>query len=119
MKGDGVKPLRGKTLCLSTHPDITAPDLLDQAVKKMKDFNKGLDDGPFILLYPDGSEVINVPGTQIPFMLNKYKEEIGKTYQRINIFICSKEDLEEGKLCCFVLVVSSANMPSLAVLYRF
>lgn len=111
MKGGGVKPLRGKTLRLSTHPDITAPDLLDQAVKKMKDFNKDLDDGPFVLLYPDGSEVINVPGTQIPFMLNKYKEEIGKTYQRINIFICSKKDLEEGKLCCFVLVVSSAKMP--------
>ncbi|CAJ1076020.1 G2/M phase-specific E3 ubiquitin-protein ligase-like [Xyrichtys novacula] len=99
VKGGGLKPLRGRSLCLSTHPDITAPDLLDQAVKKMKDFNKDLDDGPFILLYPDCSEVVNVPGTETPFMLKTYKEEIGKPYQRITIYICSKTDFEEvGKL---------------------
>ena len=109
-KGGGVKPQRGKTLCLSTHPDITAPDLLNQAVKKMRDFNKDLDEGPFLLLYPDGSEVINIPGTQRPFTLKTYKAETGRPYQRITIFICSKKDFEEGKLCCYDLVVSSAKM---------
>ncbi|XP_049441442.1 uncharacterized protein LOC125894224 [Epinephelus fuscoguttatus] len=89
-KGGGVKPQRGKT-----HPDITALDLLNQAVKKMRDFNKDLDEGPFLLLYPDGSEVINIPGTQRPFTLKTYKAEIGRPYQRITVFICSKKDFEE------------------------
>lgn len=109
-RGGGVKPQRGKTLGLSIHPDITAPDLLDQAVKKMRDFNKDLDEGPFVLLYPDGSEVINIPGTKRPFTPKTYKAEIGKPYHRITVFICSKKDFEEGKLCCCDLVVSSAKM---------
>lgn len=110
-KGGGLKPHRGKSICLSTHPDITALDLLNEAVRKIKDFNKDLDEGPFLLLYSDGSEVINIPGTQIPFTLKTYKAEIGKPYQQITIFICSKKDFEEGKLCCYDLVVSSAKMP--------
>ncbi|XP_062410407.1 G2/M phase-specific E3 ubiquitin-protein ligase-like [Sardina pilchardus] len=94
-RGGVLKPWRGRSISLSTHPDISGPDLLDEAVRKMRDFNKDLDEGPFLLLYPDGSEVINIPGTQIPFSLKAYKEEIGKQYQRIVIFICQKEDFEK------------------------
>ncbi len=109
-KGGVLKPQRGKTVCLSTHPDITALDLLNEAVRKMRVFNKDLDEGPFLVLYPNGSEVINIPGTQRPFTLKTYKEEIGETYQRITNFICQKKDFEEGKLCYYDLVVSSAKM---------
>ncbi|XP_032363602.1 G2/M phase-specific E3 ubiquitin-protein ligase-like, partial [Etheostoma spectabile] len=94
-KGGVLKPKRGKTISFSTHPDITALDLLNEAVRKMRDFNKDLDEGPFLLLYPDGSEVINIPGTQRPFTLKAYKEEIGKSYQRVIIFICQKKDFEK------------------------
>lgn len=60
----------------------------------MKDFNKDMEDTqiPYILLYPDGSEVIKIPGTQRPFTLKDYKTEIGKNYARINLFICRKKD---------------------------
>ncbi|XP_039465100.1 G2/M phase-specific E3 ubiquitin-protein ligase-like [Oreochromis aureus] len=61
----------------------------------MKDFNKNLKDGPFLLLYPDGTEVITVPGTQRPFTLEAYKAEVGKPYQRITVFICLKSDFED------------------------
>ncbi|CAI5646155.1 unnamed protein product [Oreochromis niloticus] len=61
----------------------------------MKDFNKDLKDGPFLLLYPDGTEVITVPGTQRPFTLEAYKAEVGKPYQRITVFICLKSDFED------------------------
>lgn len=110
--GGVIRPQRGRTICLSTSPDVTAPELRDLAVKQMKYFNKDLDDGPFALLYHDQSEIVNIPGTQTPFTLRKYKEEIGKSYQRITVFICSKRDLEEGKLCSFVLVVFSSNILS-------
>lgn len=97
---DGLKPQLGKTVSLKTDPDVTATTLLNQAVKKMKDFNKDLKEGPFLLLYPDSSEVINIPGTQRPFTLEAYKTEVGKSYQRITLFICLKRDFEEGKLSC-------------------
>lgn len=46
--------------------------------KKKKDFNKDMEEGPYILLYPDDTELINIPGTQRPFTLKDYKTEIGK-----------------------------------------
>ncbi|XP_025760309.1 G2/M phase-specific E3 ubiquitin-protein ligase [Oreochromis niloticus] len=95
IKKGGLKPYRGKTIFLTTDPDATATSLLNQAVKKMKDFNKDLKDGPFLLLYPDGTEVITVPGTQRPFTLEAYKAEVGKPYQRITVFICLKSDFED------------------------
>ena len=51
------------SLVLTTHIEITGPQLLTQAVKKRRDFNKDMDEGPYVLLYPDGSQVTTVPGT--------------------------------------------------------
>lgn len=99
-----LKPQRGKTISLATNPDVSATPLLSLAVKKMKDFNKDIEDEPFLLLYPDGTEVINIPGTQTPFTLADYKAEIGKPYQRISLFLCLKRDFEEGKLRCLCVL---------------
>ncbi|XP_007545094.2 G2/M phase-specific E3 ubiquitin-protein ligase-like [Poecilia formosa] len=94
-----LKPQRGRTISLATNPDVSATPLLNLAVKKMKDFNRDLKDEPFLLLYPDGTEVANIPGTQTPFSLSAYKAEVGKSYQRITLFLCSTRDFEEaGKL---------------------
>ncbi|CAI5657238.1 unnamed protein product [Oreochromis niloticus] len=112
IKKGGLKPYRGKTIFLTTDPDATATSLLNQAVKKMKDFNKDLKDGPFLLLYPDGTEVITVPGTQRPFTLEAYKAEVGKPYQRITVFICLKSDFEDGKLLMFVWILTHIPLVS-------
>lgn len=112
IKKGGLKPYRGKTIFLTTDPDATATSLLNQAVKKMKDFNKDLKDGPFLLLYPDGTEVITVPGTQRPFTLEVYKAEAGKPYQRITVFICLKSDFEDGKLLMFVWILTHIPLVS-------
>lgn len=101
IKKDGLRPYRGKNVALRIGPDSSATSLLSEAVKKMRDFNKDLRDGPFLLLYPDGTEVINIPGTNSPFTLGAYKAEIGKPYQRITLFICIKSDFEEGRLAVF------------------
>ncbi|XP_028650961.1 uncharacterized protein LOC114646789 [Erpetoichthys calabaricus] len=90
--GSDLKPVRGKTLPLFTDPLVAAPDLLKLAVQKMRTFNKDMDEGPYILLYPDCSEVVNVPGTERPFVLAEYKKEIGKAYCRISFFICLEKD---------------------------
>ncbi|KAK6321938.1 hypothetical protein J4Q44_G00067300 [Coregonus suidteri] len=86
--GTDLKPLRGKTLQLFTDPEVAAPDLLKQAVQKMTTFNKDMHEGPYVLLYPDCSEVVHVPGSERPFKLAEYKKEIGKAYSRITFFIC-------------------------------
>lgn len=96
-----LKPLRGKTLPLFITPEITAPDLLKQAVEKMRTFNKDLVEGPYVLLYPDCTEVINVPGTERPFRLADYKEEIGKNYNRISLFICPESHFKRGLLILY------------------
>ncbi|XP_043981878.1 uncharacterized protein LOC122836180 isoform X4 [Gambusia affinis] len=94
-----LKPQRGRTISLATNPDVSATSLLSLAVQKMKDFNKDVKDRPFLLLYPDGTEVINIPGTQTAFTLAAYKAEVGKSYQRISLFLCLISDFEEvGKL---------------------
>lgn len=94
--GTDLKPQRGKTLPLLTNPEVEAPDLLRQAVQKMKTFNKVMDDGPVDLLYPDCLEVVRVPGSERPFHLAEYKKEIGKAYARITLFICLETHYRRG-----------------------
>lgn len=45
--GTDLKPLRGKTLPLFTDPEVAAPDLLKQAVQKIRTFNKDMHEGPY------------------------------------------------------------------------
>ncbi|XP_034065966.1 G2/M phase-specific E3 ubiquitin-protein ligase-like [Gymnodraco acuticeps] len=92
-----MKPVRGKTLPLILDPDTDAAGLHGLAVKKMTDFNSDMDEGPYVLIYPDTSEVINIPGTSTPFNLREYKMEIGKTYNRIALFICLESDYDKGE----------------------
>ncbi|XP_023154350.2 uncharacterized protein LOC111588293 isoform X1 [Amphiprion ocellaris] len=86
--GTDFKPVRGKSLPLFVDPEVEAPDLLKQAVKKMRTFNKDVPEGPYVLLYPDCSEVVHVPGSEKTFKLADYKKELGRPYCRINFFIC-------------------------------
>ncbi|KAI3356732.1 hypothetical protein L3Q82_003407 [Scortum barcoo] len=86
--GADLRPLRGKTLPLFVDPEVAAPDVLKQAVQKMRKFNKDMQEGPYVLLYPDCSEVVHVPGSERPFKLAEYKKELGKPYSRITFFIC-------------------------------
>ncbi|XP_029699692.1 uncharacterized protein, partial [Takifugu rubripes] len=83
-----LKPLRGRTLPLFVDPDIEAPDILSKAVQKMRTFHQDTPEGTYVLLYPDCSEVIHVPGSERPFKLAEYKQELGRPYSRITFFIC-------------------------------
>ncbi|XP_061698881.1 MAX dimerization protein MGA a isoform X9 [Syngnathoides biaculeatus] len=91
-----LKPARGRTRPVFVDPDVTAPDLRKQAVRKMRTFYKDLGEGPYALLYPDRSEVVHVPGTRSPFSLSAYKKELGKAYARITFFICPEGHFRGG-----------------------
>ncbi|XP_016124067.1 G2/M phase-specific E3 ubiquitin-protein ligase [Sinocyclocheilus grahami] len=90
---DGVlKPMRGRSLPLEVQTNWSSEQVLIAGEKKVKDFNQDMEEGPYVLLYPDCSEVKHIPGTNTPFKLQLYKEAIGKTYQRITLFICTVQD---------------------------
>lgn len=95
---DGIdfKPVRGKALPLFVDPEVAAPDILKQAVQKMRTFNKDMQEGPYVLLYPDCTEVVHVPGSERPFTLAEYKKELGKQYSRITLFICLERHFKGG-----------------------
>ncbi|RXN36255.1 hypothetical protein ROHU_003095 [Labeo rohita] len=90
---NGLRPMRGKNLPLHVDPQWSSEQLLAAALKKQKDFNQDMEDGEYVLLYPDGSQIKNIPGTDTPFTIGEYKEAIGKAYQRITLYICTLEDL--------------------------
>ncbi|KAJ8000005.1 hypothetical protein DPEC_G00200320 [Dallia pectoralis] len=86
-----LKPVRGMALPLKVQPTLDAEQLQQAAEQKMKDFYKDLD-GTFILLYPDGTKIINIPGTETAFSLKQYKKTVRKNYHRITVYICQTED---------------------------
>ncbi|XP_047435743.1 uncharacterized protein LOC125004939 isoform X2 [Mugil cephalus] len=88
-KKNGIKPIRGKTLPLRVEPQWSSEQLLAAAVKRLNVFNQDTEDGEYVLLYPDGSEIKTLPGTDAPFTIKDYKEAIGKAYQRITVYICA------------------------------
>ncbi|XP_025764058.1 uncharacterized protein LOC106097720 isoform X2 [Oreochromis niloticus] len=88
----GMRPIRGKSLPLHVDPSWSSERLLGAAIKKLKDFNQDMKDVEYILLYPDGSQIKNIPGTDTPFTIELYKEAVGKSYQRITLFVCTLED---------------------------
>lgn len=89
MKDDTLKQVRGKALPLDIQPQWSSEQVLAAAVKKQKDFNQDMEDCAHVLLYPDAKEVTNIPGTDTLFIVQKYKEAIGKSYQRITLYICT------------------------------
>lgn len=53
---------------------------------------------PYVLLYPDFSEVYFVPGTKDIFSLSKYKEAIGKDYKRLTFYLCTRDEFQDNQI---------------------
>ena len=70
-------------------------------------------DKTYKLCFPDGSEVSTLPGTNEPFTLEKYKEDLGKTYARITLFLCPFEDASDTEPeRTFTLELKSSEYPA-------
>lgn len=54
---NGFRPIRGKILPLQVEPEWSSEQLLLASIKKLKDFNQDMEDGEYVLLYPDGSQI--------------------------------------------------------------
>ncbi|XP_028653741.1 uncharacterized protein LOC114648718 isoform X3 [Erpetoichthys calabaricus] len=90
--GGMLKKERGRTLPLRISSRSSKNELLHAAETKLCTFNNDLPPGPYVLLYADGSLVNKIPGSASNFILQDYKNEIGKQFNRITFFICPEAE---------------------------
>ena len=81
-----VDPFRGKGLPLKIKKTAQSDELLQIDFDRI--FRSGF---LYRLLYQDGQEVINLPGSNEPFSLLKYKEAPGKTFARLTLYLTYNE----------------------------
>ena len=90
-----LKKMKGRTLPLMVPTNITAGELLKAATAKhgrhFKQFNP---QESYFLLYPDQTVVSTLPGSSEPVVLNQYKEELGKPFSKLYLWLCSTNDME-------------------------
>lgn len=94
-EADGrLKKVKGRTLPLMVSTNVTAGELLKAATAKhgrhFKQFNQ---QESYFLLYPDQTVVHTLPGSAEPFILNRYKEELGKPFSKLYFWLCSTSDM--------------------------
>ena len=94
-------PKRNTSLPLIVNDLIGQEELLNKAVDKQSRFNSVLISNEprlYKLLFGNHArvqEVRTIPGSDEPFTLRRYKEEIGKPYSKISFFLCSLADYLE------------------------
>ena len=115
MKDGRLSIKRGYSLPINVTPNITLKDLLEKAVAKHTHFHKDVVQSNkkafYQLLYADKSKVSTLPGSDEPFTLKSYKEEIDKPYSRIRFYLCSSSDYFDSVLHDFDLA-SDSDEPS-------
>ena len=98
---------RGYLLLLNVPTNITSEDLLGKAVEKHSRFHKDVIQSNkkvfYQLLYADKNRVSTLPGSDEPFTLKRYKEEIEKPYSRITFYLCSSSDYFDSMIGDFDL----------------
>ena len=100
-RDEKMLPRRNTTLPLTVKDTVGKEELLNTAVEKHSRFNSNfISNNPEIYRLLFGShgrlhEVRTIPGSEEPFVLRRYKEEIGKPYSKISFYICSLADFLE------------------------
>ena len=90
-----LKLIRGKFLPLKVSKSASAETVREEALKKRAAYDRSFrSDQTYKLCYPDGSEVVNLPGSDEPFTLEKYKDDLGKAYSRITLLLCPLQEMD-------------------------
>jgi hypothetical protein len=100
LEGNHSKIKRGSLLPVDVKKSDSHATVKDSGVNKQLAHNKQLrkeDDNEWLLLYPDMDNVVNIPGKNELFTVEKYKESLGRPYSRVNLYICKMLDFE-GKI---------------------
>ena len=90
-----LKLIRGKSLPLKVSKSASAETVREEALKKRAAYKRSFrSDQTYKLCYPDGSEVVNPQGSDEPFTLEKYKDDLGKAYSRITLLLCPLQEMD-------------------------
>ena len=88
--------VRGEKLLLKVKTTINYDDLKKKTIEKHSHHDQsfcGLE--VYVLLYPNGKEALFLPGiTSTRFKLDSYKEELGKPYFQIVLYLCSTSEFD-------------------------
>ena len=92
-----LKIVRGKRLPIRVPTSATYPLLLERAVQKLSAFDRAFDTNKkHVLLYEDNSHARFLPGGYKHFFnLEQYKNELGRDYKRIVLYICTEDDYKD------------------------
>ena len=100
-----LKRKHGKRMALKVKKDDPPAVLFKKAIEKWKAYFSNFYDGneDYILLLEDYKEATFLPGsTKEFFTLERYREELGKDFKRITLFLCTLTDfrMSEGRVNC-------------------
>ena len=95
-----LKKCRGKNLPVRVSPTARKTTILEKAVEKHAAFDKKIIEkvNKYVLLFPDCTEVAKIPGTEKEFILQDFRKEIGKNFNRLTLFIAKKSDFSFSEL---------------------
>ena len=92
-KTGNFKKCRGKTLPIKVLPLADKESILAKSVRKHSNHDKAIHKGlEYMLLFPDGNEVVKLRGTDKDFSLKEYREDVGRNYNRVTLFIATRSD---------------------------
>jgi len=94
----GLIKSRGSIVVVTADSSSSAVQVLQAAVRKHCACDCTLSKtAEYKLLYPDCQAVEHIPGTTELFSLSAYKQFLGKSYQKLTLYICTADDYAAGK----------------------
>lgn len=93
-RAGSVKPIRGKRVCLRINSDASYERIHSQGLQRMTDFHRDVivENTNYLLAFESGEIAYFIPGTTQEFILEKYKNELGKEYKNITLYLISEDD---------------------------
>ena len=90
-----LKARRGRRIALRASTTEPYNSLLSKSVAKWREFHGDMFElgETYSLVLMSGQEANFIPGTNEPFTLKRYKEEVGKDYKRIVLHLCTHLDI--------------------------
>ncbi|XP_057310219.1 uncharacterized protein LOC130648194 [Hydractinia symbiolongicarpus] len=89
-----LKIKRGKRISCKVSNMDTRMGVLIKAENKWRQYHPDFYDTEeeYCLLYESGEKVTTIPGCEEDFILHRYREEVGKDYKRIVLYLCKEND---------------------------
>lgn len=95
---DNPRRVFGKTFPVKVTPDMTYDQVLEKSLTKWENYDRTFcRERGYVLVYPDGKLARTIPGSSDEFIMGKYKEELGKPYSRINMYLCPAAPKEKER----------------------